>query len=92
MYYISRCQLKTANKQYTSLKNDYEMTFTSETVVAECTEDASSVPTIKYEFVPISDIANKTPDTLLGKYKTTITNFDTGRLKNFFNTLITQLG
>ncbi|XP_026327131.1 replication protein A 70 kDa DNA-binding subunit isoform X2 [Hyposmocoma kahamanoa] len=65
VYYISRCQLKTANKQFTTLKNDYEMTFTPDTVVAECTEDTGSMPTIKYDFVPITDIANKTPDTLL---------------------------
>lgn len=67
VYYISRCQLKTANKQFTSLKNDYEMAFTPDTVVAECTDDASSLPTVKYDFVPISDIANKTADTLVGK-------------------------
>ncbi|CAD0201397.1 unnamed protein product [Chrysodeixis includens] len=65
VYYISRCQLKTANKQFTSLKNDYEMTFTANTVVAECMEDSSSVPSVKYEFLPINDIATKTPDTLL---------------------------
>lgn len=67
VYYISRCQLKTANKQYTSLKNDYEMTFNSDTVVAECTEDASSLPTVKYDFVPINMIAEKSPDTIIGK-------------------------
>ncbi|KAL0838920.1 hypothetical protein ABMA28_016932 [Loxostege sticticalis] len=65
VYYISRCQLKTANKQYTSLKNDYEMTFNSDTVVAECTEDASSLPTVKYDFVPINTIAEKSPDTII---------------------------
>ncbi|KOB71368.1 Replication protein A1 [Operophtera brumata] len=65
VYYISRGQLKTANKQFSNLKNDYEMTFGSETVVAECTEDASSVPTIKYDFVAINEIGNKTPDSLL---------------------------
>ncbi|XP_047533064.1 replication protein A 70 kDa DNA-binding subunit-like [Vanessa atalanta] len=65
VYYISRCQLKTANKQFSSLKNDYEMTFTSDTVVAECTEDISTVPTVKYDFLAISDIANKSPDTIL---------------------------
>ncbi|KAH9644803.1 hypothetical protein HF086_007891 [Spodoptera exigua] len=65
VYYISRCQLKTANKQYTSIKNDYEMTFTANTVVAECMEDSSSVPSIKFEFVPINDIATKNVDTLL---------------------------
>lgn len=67
VYYISRCTLKTANKQYTSIKNDYEMTFTPNTVVAECMEDSSTVPSVKYDFLPINDIASKTPDTLLGK-------------------------
>lgn len=70
MYYISRCQLKPANKQFTSLKNDYEMTFTAETVVAECLDEASSMPTVKYNFVPINEIANKSPDNLLGNYFT----------------------
>ncbi|XP_063624011.1 replication protein A 70 kDa DNA-binding subunit [Cydia splendana] len=65
VYYISRCQLKTANKQFTSLKNDYEMTFSPDTVVSECMEDASSVPTIKYDFVPINEIGNKNTDSLL---------------------------
>lgn len=71
VYYISRCQLKTANKQYTSIKNDYEMTFTANTVVAECMEDSSSVPSVKFDFVPINEIAAKNMDTLLGKIITT---------------------
>ncbi|XP_068633685.1 replication protein A 70 kDa DNA-binding subunit [Battus philenor] len=65
VYYISRCQLKTANKQFTHLNNAYEMTFNADTVVSECMEDSSSVPTIKYDFVPINEIANKSTDTLL---------------------------
>ncbi|KAJ2949088.1 hypothetical protein O0L34_g6027 [Tuta absoluta] len=65
VYYISRCQLKTANKQFTNLRNDYEMTFSNETVVAECMDDVSSVPSVKYEFQSISDIAGKSPDTIL---------------------------
>ncbi|KAJ8722019.1 hypothetical protein PYW08_004421 [Mythimna loreyi] len=65
VYYISRCQLKTANKQFTSMKNDYEMTFTANTVVAECMEDSSSVPSVKFDFVPINEIAAKNVDTLL---------------------------
>lgn len=67
VYYISQCTLKTANKQFTSLKNDYEMTFNSNTVVVECQEDAGSVPCVKYDFVPINEIAEKNPDSLLGK-------------------------
>ncbi|XP_013143928.1 PREDICTED: replication protein A 70 kDa DNA-binding subunit [Papilio polytes] len=65
VYYISRCILKPANKQFTSLKNDYEMTFTADTAVSECVEDASTVPSVKFDFVPISEIANRSPDSLL---------------------------
>ena len=38
VYYISKCQVKNANKQYSSLKNDYEMTFRDDAEVEEvCT-------------------------------------------------------
>lgn len=67
VYLISRCQLKTANKQFNTLKNDYEMTFSADTVVLEC-EDGDVMPTIKYDFVPISEIANKPPESNLGNY------------------------
>jgi replication factor A1 len=57
VYYITKCTLKPANKQYSKLNNDYEMTVGNETVIQECT-DASAIPAIKYNFVPINDIAN----------------------------------
>ncbi|XP_050301275.1 replication protein A 70 kDa DNA-binding subunit [Anthonomus grandis grandis] len=58
VYYISKCQLKPANKQYSSLKNDYEMSVTSETVIEECLDDPMEKLQTRYEFVPISQIAN----------------------------------
>lgn len=61
LYFISKCQLKPANKQFTTLKNDYEMTFTNETVVQLCTDNSENIPTIKYDLVPISKIADMEP-------------------------------
>lgn len=58
IYYISKCQLKPANKQYSKMKNEYEMTFGNDTVVQECTDDNTSIPTIKYDLITISNIAN----------------------------------
>lgn len=55
VYFISKCQLKAANKTYSKLRNDYEMTLSNETVIQECT-DVTQIPGIKYNFVPISDI------------------------------------
>ncbi|XP_075445419.1 replication protein A 70 kDa DNA-binding subunit [Ascaphus truei] len=64
VYYFSKGTLKIANKQYTSVKNDYEMTFNSETSVIPC-DDSSDVPTVQFDFVAISELENKNKDTLL---------------------------
>ncbi|XP_056416155.1 replication protein A 70 kDa DNA-binding subunit [Hyla sarda] len=64
VYYFSKGTLKIANKQYTAVKNDYEMTFNSETTVIPC-DDSSDVPSVQFEFVPISEFENKNKDTLL---------------------------
>ncbi|XP_321709.5 replication protein A 70 kDa DNA-binding subunit [Anopheles gambiae] len=65
VYFISKCQLKPANKQYTSLKNDYEMTMTNDTIVQECKDADGSMPEIQYNFVPISQIANMEPNAMV---------------------------
>ncbi|XP_020384262.1 replication protein A 70 kDa DNA-binding subunit [Rhincodon typus] len=64
VYYVSKGTLKTANKQYTSVKNDYEMTFTNETTVIPC-DDSDDLPTVQFEFVPIDQLENKNKDTML---------------------------
>jgi len=58
VYLISRCMLKTANKAFTNLKHDYEMSFTNDTQVIPCHEDASDIPTLTFDFVSISTLAN----------------------------------
>lgn len=57
VYFISKCQLKPANKKFSSLNNDYEMSMTNETVIQLCTDDNDSIPDIRYDFIPISRIA-----------------------------------
>lgn len=66
MYLISRCVLKTANKNFTNLKHDYEMTFTNDTQVIPSHEDASDIPTLKFDFVSISMLANLETNALVG--------------------------
>lgn len=58
VYNISRGSLKTANKQYSKLNNDYEMTFSSETVIQPC-EEEDNLPHISYTLCPLSDVASK---------------------------------
>ncbi|XP_029373361.1 replication protein A 70 kDa DNA-binding subunit isoform X2 [Echeneis naucrates] len=64
VYYISKCSLKIANKQYTSVKNDYEMTLNGESTVIPC-EDSCDVPMVQCSFVPIAELENKEKDAVI---------------------------
>lgn len=55
VYYISKGAIKMANKQFNSLKNDYEITLTNETTIQPCFDEVA-VPNISYNFVPINKI------------------------------------
>ncbi|NXY76643.1 RFA1 protein, partial [Glareola pratincola] len=64
VYYFTKGTLKSANKQYTAVKNDYELTFTSETSVVPC-DDAQHLPSVQFEFVSISDLENTPKDSIV---------------------------
>lgn len=56
VYYISKGMLKVANKQFSTVKNDYEMTLNENSVVDEVTCEAAFVPELKFNFVPIDHL------------------------------------
>ncbi|KAK9521047.1 hypothetical protein VZT92_020886 [Zoarces viviparus] len=64
VYYVSKGSLKIANKQYTSVKNDYEMTLNGDSSIIPC-EDDSDVPVIHCDFVPIGDLENREKDAIV---------------------------
>ncbi|XDV32252.1 hypothetical protein PO909_003115 [Leuciscus waleckii] len=64
VYYISKGTLKIANKQFSSLKNDYEMTLNGETSIIPC-EDSHDVPMVQCEFVSIADLESREKDTIV---------------------------
>ncbi|KAF7218668.1 replication protein A 70 kDa DNA-binding subunit [Nothobranchius furzeri] len=64
VYYISKGSLKIANKQYTSVKNDYEMTLNGETSIVPC-EDSCDVPTVQCDFVSIAELENRDKDAIV---------------------------
>lgn len=65
VYYISKCQLKIANKQFSNLNNDYEMTFTPDTIVQECHDVVESIPQTRYDFISINKITHIEVNTLI---------------------------
>ena len=59
VYYISRATLKTANKQFNNLKNDYEMNLTGDSEIIPCHDNEKDIPTLQFDFQPIGDIEKK---------------------------------
>lgn len=66
VYYIAKGIIKEANKQFTTIENEYEITFTSHTVVEKCYDDSGTVPKISYNFVPLSQIAQMDGNAVVG--------------------------
>jgi len=66
VYYFSRCAVKAANKAYSKLRNDYELTF-KDNVLVELAQDneSSDVPTMSYNFASISDLSGAGKDTIV---------------------------
>jgi replication factor A1 len=64
---MSRAQLKTANKQFNNLPNDYEITMTNDTMIEPCNSDADDLPRINLDLVPLNQLTNKNPNELVGK-------------------------
>ena len=56
VYYITTGTLKSANRQYSTLNNEYEMTFKETTEVSLCTDSSESaaIPTVTFNFCKIS--------------------------------------
>ncbi|KAF2671052.1 replication factor A 1 [Microthyrium microscopicum] len=65
VYYISSpCQVKMANKKFSQVNNDYELTLERDTKV-ERAEDQSAVPQVRYHFINIENLKNIEKDTTI---------------------------
>jgi len=87
VYLINNCALKPANKQYSTLNNDYELTFRESTEMVLCEDDTSSVPSLTFNFCQLSQLTPSHKDQIIdviGVCKTagevaTITSQRTGK-------------
>jgi replication factor A1 len=63
-YYISRGQLKFANKKFTNIKHEYELTLDRLSIVQQAIDDGT-IGGIDFHFVPISAMHQKNKDDLV---------------------------
>ncbi|KAK4472002.1 hypothetical protein MN116_005379 [Schistosoma mekongi] len=62
VYYVSRANLKAANKQFNTTNNDYEMTLYADSQVTPCEDaDTSSLPETHFNFIPIGKLDTQSP-------------------------------
>ncbi|XP_031735623.1 replication protein A 70 kDa DNA-binding subunit-like [Anarrhichthys ocellatus] len=64
VYFITKATLKVANKQYTTLKNDYEMTLHAQSSIVPC-DDSQDIPAVHCDFVPIAELENRDKDAVI---------------------------
>ena len=64
VYYFTKGSLKTANKKFTNLKNDYEMSLNSDTLIELCNEECQ-LPQLQFNFRKIQDIEQLNKDALV---------------------------
>ena len=67
VYYISKCTLKPADKRYSSVNNDYEMTFNNDSQMWLC-EEETDLPTVTFNFVPINQLDQQEPNSIIGEW------------------------
>lgn len=64
VYFISSATLKTANKQYCNLNNEYEMTLNRTSEITPCHE-ATAIPTMQFNFVSLDQLESLPKDTIV---------------------------
>ena len=65
VYLINNCSLKQANKQYSTLNNDYELTFRESTEMVLCEEDTSDIPSVTFNFVQLGQLTSEHKDQIV---------------------------
>jgi len=66
VYFITRGSIKTANKKFSNLNNDYELTLSGETQVFPCHDfDDSQMPALKFNFTQLSNVKDVDVDGLV---------------------------
>ncbi|XP_066597449.1 replication protein A 70 kDa DNA-binding subunit isoform X2 [Prorops nasuta] len=65
VYYISKCSIKSANKQFCNLNNEYEMALNNDSEIIPCQEESEDIPKIQFNFEPISSVGEKSDKTLI---------------------------
>lgn len=60
VYYVSKCRVNMAKKQFSNVQNDFELMFERDTEIELCTEDVK-LPAMQYNFVELGKLEKVEP-------------------------------
>lgn len=64
VYYISKCRVNIAKKEFTNISHEYELHFDRESIVEKC-EDQHAVPQIRFDFKKIGSLDQVDKDAIV---------------------------
>ena len=64
VYHISKATLKTANKKFSTVKNEYEIILKNSSTVVFC-DNITINPQLHFDFIPISELENRNPKDII---------------------------
>ena len=67
VYFLSRGTLKPANRQYTSINNEYELTLNNDSAIEPCVEEDVSIPSVQFDFKSIGNLEDTPEDSMIGR-------------------------
>ena len=65
VYIVSKASIKTANRKFSNVNNEYEISLNSDSTIEEGNENDSNCPQVQYNFVPIRELDKHSPDTMI---------------------------
>ncbi|KAH0613599.1 uncharacterized protein H6S33_005485 [Morchella sextelata] len=65
VYYISKCRVGMAKRQFSNISNDYELSFERDTEVERCTDVDDSVPQVRFSFIQFADLESVQKDAMI---------------------------
>lgn len=64
VYYVAGARVNTANKQFSKVDNDYELSLDRNTQIQVCHEAADEIPVSNYKFIPLDQISDAAPNSI----------------------------
>lgn len=65
VYYVSKCRVAPAKKQFSNVQNEYELVFDRDSEIEKCDESDAAVPQMRFNFVRLGQLDGMEKDSVV---------------------------